>query len=187
MNPNMPLETFLPPSHFSDVHMLLTEDWNGMNNGVFFIRVHPWSVELLSAVIGYPAMTPGVELYWNDQSALTNVFKASKYFSRPVQYVPSRWFNAYMRSQDGRGPNPDSPKRYQVSPGDLLVHFPGTQRENLNATLGPYIAIAEAHETEWEPSLKETGYIQETEKFWSNIDRTTSIEEEEEEHSDSSG
>lgn len=176
MNPNMPLETFLPPSRLSDIHLLLTEDWNGMNNGVFFLRVHPWSVKLLSAAISYPAMNPGVELFWPDQSALTNVFKANKYFSQRVQYCPMRWFNAYMRSRDGRGPNPDSPRRYQVSPGDLLVHFPGTKREDLNATLGPYIDIAEAHETGWEPPLEKTGYIQETEKFWNSIDRTDSSE-----------
>ncbi|PYH96559.1 hypothetical protein BO71DRAFT_417747 [Aspergillus ellipticus CBS 707.79] len=40
MNPNMPLETFLPPPELSHTHLMLTEDWNGMNNGVFFIRVH---------------------------------------------------------------------------------------------------------------------------------------------------
>lgn len=183
MNPNMPLETFLPPSHFPNTHMLLTKDWNGMNNGVFFIRVHPWSVQLLSAAIGYPAMNPDVDLYWQDQSALTNIFKTSEYFSARVQYCPPRWFNAYMRSKDGRGPSADSPRRYQVRPGDLLVHFPGTQRGELNVTLGPYMDIAEAHEAEWEPGLEETGYIQETERFWDSIDRIGSVDG----HLDSTG
>ena len=88
-----------------------------------------------------------------------------------------------MRSKDGRSPNPDSPRRYQVKPGDLLVHFPGTLREDLNITLGPYMDIAEAHEAEWEPGLEETGYIQETERFWDSIGRTGSFYE----YPDSSG
>lgn len=63
-----------------------------------------------------------------------------------------------------------------MKPGDLLVHFPGTQRGDLNVTLGPYMDIAEAHEEEWEPGLEETGYIQETERFWDSIDRTDSVD-----------
>ncbi|EED11621.1 conserved hypothetical protein [Talaromyces stipitatus ATCC 10500] len=63
MNPNLPLETFLPPPDVLNVHLLLTKDWNGMNNGVFPIRVHPWSVELLSAALAYPVMNPNVELF----------------------------------------------------------------------------------------------------------------------------
>ncbi|KNG79896.1 galactosyl transferase GMA12/MNN10 family protein [Aspergillus nomiae NRRL 13137] len=166
MNPNMPLETFLPPAHLSDVHMLLTKDWNGMNNGVFFIRVHKWSVELLTAATAYPVVNPDVELYWPDQSALDNVFKENHYFSRSVVYCPLRWFNAYMRSPDGMAINPDSPADLQVHPGDLLVHFPGTGQDHLGQTLGPYIAIAEEHRAEWEPTLESTHYTEETESFW---------------------
>lgn len=88
-----------------------------------------------------------------------------------------------MRSKDGRGPSADSPRRYQVRPGDLLVHFPGTQRGELNVTLGPYIDIAEANEAEWELGLEETGYIQETERLWDSIDRIGSVDG----HLDSTG
>lgn len=169
MNPNMPLETFLPPDNYNDVHLLLTKDWNGMNNGVFFLRVHEWSVNLVSAAIAYPMTHPDVELFWPDQSALTNIFDEFPTFSRSVVYVPMRWFNPYMRSPDGRSKNLDSPSKYQVHPGDLLVHFPGTPREYLNQTLSPYIAIAQGHEPEWEPMVDETGYIAETIKFWNTL------------------
>lgn len=176
MNPNMPLETFLPPSHFPDIHLLLSKDWNGMNNGVFFLRVHPWSVELLTAAISYPSLHPDVDLHWPDQSALTNILNENDYFSRSVEYCPLRWFNAYMRSTDGRYRNLELPMLFQVHPGDLLVHFPGTRPENLNTTLAPYIAIANAHEPEWEPSLENTTYIRKTQDFWNNIDRAPTFE-----------
>ncbi|KAJ5760590.1 galactosyl transferase GMA12/MNN10 family protein [Penicillium odoratum] len=167
----MPLEVFLPPDDFGNVHLLLTKDWNGMNNGVFFLRVHEWSVKLLSAAIAYPTVHPNVELYWPDQSALTNLFNENKEFAKFVVYCPLRWFNAYMRSPDGRQHNKDSPAHFQVHPGDLLVHFPGTPSTHLNETLSPYLQIAQAHEAEWEPTLEQTDYIQETSRFWRTINR----------------
>lgn len=166
MNPNMPLETFLPPPEMSNIHLLLTTDWNGLNNGVFPIRVHPWSVELLSATLAYPVLHPEAELFWNDQSALSNVLKETSYFSQSVIYCPLRWFNAYMRSPNGEELNPDSAEEYQVHQGDLLVHFPGTARDELEERLDPYLAIAEAHRKEWELSLEDTGYIEETKSYW---------------------
>lgn len=149
--------------------MLLTKDWNGMNNGVFFIRVHPWSVQLLSAAISYPIVNPDVHLYWPDQSALTNLFNENGYFARSVAYCPPRWFNAYMRSPDGKSLNPDSPAVYQVHPADLLVHFPGTPPDKLNDTVGPYLTITEQHQPGWELPLEETGYLQDTDVFWNRI------------------
>ncbi|EAW13442.1 glycosyltransferase family 34 protein [Aspergillus clavatus NRRL 1] len=166
MNPDMPLETFLPPPEFSDVHMLLTKDWNGMNNGVFPIRVHPWAVELLSAAIAYPVVKPNVELFWPDQSALANLLEENEYFARSVVYCPLRWFNAYMRRPNGVDLNPDSPAHLQVHPGDLLVHFPGTPRDTLTQTLEPYLALAEGHRGEWDIPPERTGYIEETKRFW---------------------
>lgn len=171
MNPDMPLEVFLPPPRFPDVHILLSEDWNGMNNGVFLIRVHPWSIELLSAAIAYPVVNPDVPLFWPDQSALTNLFYENDYFARSVVYCPLRWFNAYMRSPDGKEPNPDSSPDLQVHPGDLLVHFPGTPSDKLTETMSPYITIAEMHQADWEQTLERTGYIEETNSFWGKVGR----------------
>ncbi|KAL2840618.1 hypothetical protein BJX68DRAFT_271567 [Aspergillus pseudodeflectus] len=166
MNPNIPLEIFLPPPQLSHIHLLLTKDWNGLNNGVFPIRVHPWSVELLTAAISYPIVHPDIPLYWPDQSAMNKLFQENEYFARSVLYCPLRWFNAYMRSPDGETLNPDSPPQYQVHPGYLLVHFPGTPAEHLEQTLVPYLDIAEAHRAEWEVPLEETQYTREIEDFW---------------------
>jgi hypothetical protein len=53
VNPLIPLETFPPPKDISNVHALVTEDWNGLNNGIFYLQVSAWSVEMLSAVLAY--------------------------------------------------------------------------------------------------------------------------------------
>ncbi|KAL3486707.1 hypothetical protein BJX62DRAFT_228578 [Aspergillus germanicus] len=135
MNPNILLEIFLPPPQLPDIHLLLTKDWNGPNNGVFPIRVHPWSVEFLTTAISYPIVHSDIPLYWSDQ-----------------------WLNAYMRSPDGETLNPDSPPQYQVHPGGLLVHFPGTSVGHLEGTLGPFLDIAEAHRVEWEIPIQDTVY-----------------------------
>ncbi|EEP82914.1 predicted protein [Uncinocarpus reesii 1704] len=167
----MPLETFLPPPHLATIHILLSKDWNGVNNGVFFIRVHQWSVNLLIAAAAYPHLKPDVELFWYDQSAMSSLFKENKQFTQSVVYCPLRWFNAYMRAPNGVDPNPDSPAHLQVQPGDLLVHFPGTPAAKLNDTMEPYLTIAEAHRTEWEVPVEKTGYIEETQLFWKNTTR----------------
>lgn len=167
LNPNIPLETFLPPSDFPDVHMLLTKDWNGMNAGVFMIRVHPWSIQLLSAAIAYPAQNPKVDLLWKEQSALTRLFKENNYFARSVVYCPLRWFNAYMGMPNVM--NPSSSPMFRAQPGDLLIHFAGTSAENLADAMEPYFAIAEKHQTEWQPPLQQTGHTKDAQMFWENM------------------
>lgn len=166
MNPNLPLETFIPPSSLSNVHILLSKDMNGLNNGNFFIRVHPWSVELLNTVIAYPFLNPGVEILESDQTALWNVLDKNAYFARSTVYCPLRWFNPYRRSENGELPTTEPlPDNMLVHPGDLLVHFPGTG-ERLGAHMYPYIAISRDERSDWSMPLKETGYIEETALFW---------------------
>jgi hypothetical protein len=90
MNPNIPIELFLPPVDFPDIHVIFSKDWNGLNNGVFPIRVHPWSVELLSAVIAYPHYFPDTQLVFRDQSALGKLLENDDYFRNSTIYAPLR-------------------------------------------------------------------------------------------------
>lgn len=147
-----------------------------MNAGVFPIRVHPWSIELLSAAISYPITNPDKILPWKEQSALVKLFNEHEHFSKSIVYVPSRWFNAYMRSPDGESFNPESPPHLQVHPGDLLVHFPGTPRENFETTLSPYLAIAEEHRSSWELPMEETEYPVATAEFWRKLSAQRGVE-----------
>ncbi|KAI2864956.1 CAZyme family GT34 [Aspergillus niger] len=166
MNPNMPLEVFLPPPQFPDTHLLIAKDWNGMNNGVFFIRVCQWSAEFLSATLAYPSVHPETGLFWADQSAMDKLNNELEHFTRSIVFTPLRWFNAYMRSPNAIDINPDSPAHLQVHPGDLLVHFPGTAAESLDTTMGPYLELAESHNPDWELPVEKTSYFKETADFW---------------------
>ncbi|KAK2741912.1 hypothetical protein FQN57_005471 [Myotisia sp. PD_48] len=166
MNPNLPLETFLPPSNLTHVHLVTSKDSNGLNHGGFFLHVHPWSITMLSAVIAYRTLKPEAKI-WNEQSAFVDIIKENEKLAESVVYCPLRWFNAYARSLDNQ--DQGLPKSLQVHPGDLLVHFSGTPFEKLDSTLASYIAIAEAHQVEWEPPVESTTYIEETETFWENI------------------
>jgi hypothetical protein len=71
MNPKIPLEIFLPPEEeWNHIHALVTNDHRGLNNGVFFLRVHEWSVWLMTACLGTEIFDPEIELEFGDQSAM---------------------------------------------------------------------------------------------------------------------
>lgn len=70
MNRNIPLDIFLPPDEdFSHVHLLVTNDHNGLNTGSFFIRVNEWAVKYLVDIIALHSYRPDVKLKYSDQSA----------------------------------------------------------------------------------------------------------------------
>lgn len=41
MNEEIPLEIFEPPSDFDHINWIAGKDWNGLNAGVFLLRVCP--------------------------------------------------------------------------------------------------------------------------------------------------
>jgi hypothetical protein len=162
-NPNIPLEILLPPEQFPHLHLLVTADPHGLNNGIFFLKVHPWSVGLLSAVIAYPTFRSDQKLEYRDQSALEALVKDKK-FRGNTAILPQRWFNAYQAERDGSRKLP-----FQFMPGDLLVHFPGVP--DRDARMKHYLDRAEHHSPAWEIPLESTGYLNETKGFWAEQQR----------------
>lgn len=159
-NPKLPLEMFLPPDEFPHLHLLITADPNGPNNGIFFLKVHPWSAELLSTIIAYRTFRPDDELKFRDQSALQQILK-NKRFRRNFVIVPQRWFNAYQQEVDGSRTLP-----FQILPGDLLVHFPGVP--NRGSRMRFWLDRAERHLPEWEVDLQDSIYPNATKAFWAD-------------------
>lgn len=110
LNPSTPLETFLPPRNLHalrSVNLLITSNWDGLNSGVFALRVSPWSVSFLSAVLAYPIYEADRTRRdrFRDQSAFQ--FLLAQPSSPLVQHapggmggrewwvtVPIRWFNS---------------------------------------------------------------------------------------------
>lgn len=153
------LSHFLPPAEFSEANVLVTNDANGLNNGVFFIRVSAWAIELMSANVAYRTFKPDEELTFQDQSALDNIFHMEK-FRDQVVYCPQRWFNAYQS-----GFLNESIEANQVRRGDLVVHFAGVG--NKIERMNYWCDIAEKHLPDWEIEIIHTSYLEEIDEFWS--------------------
>ena len=158
LNPYVPLEMFLPPSpQFDDVHLLVTNDWNGLNNGVFPVRVNQWAVELFSAIISSRYYKPDQDLTFRDQSAMDTLLKDKKFAAHTVE-APQRWFNAYQ------GEHNETLAPYQVRRGDFLVHFAGVI--NRDERILFWLERAEQHLPDWEMEVQHTSYPAEVKDFW---------------------
>ncbi|KAJ9498896.1 hypothetical protein LTR99_005022 [Exophiala xenobiotica] len=174
MNPKIPLEIFLPPEDkWGHIHALVTNDHRGLNNGVFFLRVHEWSVWLMTATLGLEIYEPDVELEFGDQSAM-GIWVKHERFRDNIMHVPQRWFNAYAGNRgetNGLFADPLSPQTKvhanSIKEGDLLVHHAG--HKSLRAQrMSPWMDVAEQHLPQWELDLDETGYEKEIREFWQN-------------------
>ncbi|PNS21452.1 serine/threonine-protein phosphatase PP-Z [Sphaceloma murrayae] len=158
LNPHVPIETFLPPSpEFDDVNALLTRDWNGLNNGVFPLRVCQWSVDLFAAIVSFRFYRPDAPLVFRDQSAMEALLREDR-FARHVVWAPQRWFNAYQ------GEHNETLAPFQVRRGDFLVHFAGVGDREQRMLY--WLERAEEHLPDWEIEVQHTSYPGEAKEFW---------------------
>jgi len=109
-NPNIRLEAFLPNENMSNIHFIGSDDVNGLNAGVFLIRVHPWSLNFIMRGMSYSYFHKNKGLKYADQSSLNNVLTESKEDDTHYIIVPQSWFNSYI----GLNKN-----------GDFLLHLAG--------------------------------------------------------------
>ncbi len=164
INPNIPISLFLPPTPaFDHIHILVTNDWNGLNNGVFPVRVHSWSVELFAAVVAFRTYRPNFQMKFRDQTALEELLKEPQ-FKDNVAHLPQRWFNAYRGGDLSEAAQP-----YQSRRGDLLVHFAGTP--DRDEVMGEWMDLAEMHQPEWEIDLVHSSYPGEVKEYWAERSR----------------
>jgi hypothetical protein len=156
INPEIPLEIFLPPSDFKDVHVLATKDSNGLNTGIFFIRVHRWSVEMLMEVLGFKFYKPEVDLgHSADQKAMEIIFEEPERVPF-ILYQPRLWYNAY-----------DIGARFEARPGDIIVHFPGFEEFKADKMRKWWETLKnETTSAQWTVPLSRTGYISAVERYW---------------------
>jgi hypothetical protein len=130
---------------------------NGLNDGVFLLRVHQVSVEILAATIAFRTFRPINYLRFSEQSALSKVLNYKKFRKHVVQ-APQRWFNAYIEDRE------DSPTPSLVRSGDFLVHFAGIQ--DRDRAMHIWLDCAEQHLPWWEVDVMQTSYPTEISKFW---------------------
>lgn len=158
LNPCIPLHIFLPPQ--DDIDLVISNDFNGLNNGVFAVRVCDWSVRLLCTILGYRELRPDEELPLSEQSAMERVLQDVR-FKAKVAYYPQRWFNAYPT---------DKEKDYTVQDADLLVHFAGVG-DRLEKIV-EWIQKAEAEPKMWSINYRVTALPDEILAFWTDFHNT---------------
>jgi len=122
VNPNIKLDAFIPPEDQDDIHLVISDDYIGLNAGIFLIRVHPWSLNFLMKACSYTYYNKEKNLPYADQSAMLHVLLDFKEEGHYIA-VPQNWFNSYCCSSD----------TYEghVEKGDFLQHFAGqVNKEN---------------------------------------------------------
>ncbi|KAL2760064.1 glycosyltransferase family 34 protein [Sodiomyces alcalophilus JCM 7366] len=193
-----PITTFLPPETNTDddtdehdeeendglPHLLYTNDMLGLNNGVFLIRVSSWSVNLMTAVLGFRFLRPTVELDYLDQTAMEILIAEDPRFRARALEVPQTWFNAYAHpsgassarayagdSRDGAQQGPKL-RDYHARRGDFLAHFPGDpEREaSMNAWLDEVDRLGNV----WESNRVQRDVSGDVELFWNRWARRRS-------------
>lgn len=159
-NPCIAAETFLPPFDLDDIHLLVTEDWNGLNNGVFFMRVSTWSINLLTSILSYPSYRPDEKLPFTEQSAMEKWVR-DPLFAHGCVYVPPRWFNSYPWEED------EEKSEYWVHKGDMILHFAGINSKH--KAIKAWHDIIADNRNEWEVSATQLGLKEEVASFWLNV------------------
>ncbi|KAL3423529.1 galactosyl transferase gma12 mnn10 family protein [Phlyctema vagabunda] len=164
MNPEIPLDIFIPPTpEFDYVNVLATNDQHGLNNGCFLIRVSAWSVKLLSATIAFHIFRPEVELKYSEQSALEQMIN-EKYWRNFVVLVPQFWFNAYSSNRTSTAARPQD-----FRPGALQIHFAGNRDGKRPERMETWMDIAEQAVSPYTCPLEQSGLLQDVHDFWHSL------------------
>ncbi|KAG6110987.1 hypothetical protein E4U14_002629 [Claviceps sp. LM454 group G7] len=159
LNYNVPLEIFLPPEDHEglrNINILISDDWNGLNNGIFGIRVSRYAAELFAGILAFRDFEPETELVFQDQSAMEILLKRRKSINH-VAKVPQRWFNAYATDDERPGSS-------FVHPGDFLVHFAGTGARDIR--MNKWADKSEQLNYKWNTPLTHLKLPEEIQRFW---------------------
>jgi hypothetical protein len=159
MNKEIPLDIFEPPSDYDHINYIAARDWNGLNAGVLLLRVHPWSVQLLSRTMTYKHYHPDESYVFEEQTILARLTENDKEFMKQAIYMPRPWFNAYFYGM------------HEVKPGMLLSHF---AHPDFKWHMYEWLKVAYEQDGQDNPTyakqVHETDYPEEIKKFW-NVKR----------------
>jgi mannan polymerase II complex MNN10 subunit len=153
----------------TEVNLLISNDFNGLNNGVFLLRVNQWAISLFTAILAFRHYEPDVYLPYTEQSAMEHLLWSEHY--RPMtQFVPQHWFNAYAHGGPTWFANSNDTfdlKLYEARRGDFLVHFAGTP--NKAETIGNYTSMLQTLPDVWKTGTVQRDVSSEVADFWSKL------------------
>lgn len=165
INPKVPAEIFLPPADgsYDHIHFIGTKDEQGLNTGIFFLRVHQWSVRMLAKTVAMPLYRSELDLGRSaDQNAMAILFNETE-FRANVLYQPRIWYNTYEFKHG-----------YEGSKGRLLVHFPGFEEDRW-PHMEAWLKVVATQPEDWTQDLRETPYPTEIETFWSELGQARDV------------
>ncbi|KAI6784830.1 uncharacterized protein J7T54_007923 [Emericellopsis cladophorae] len=155
-----------PKTGTEGVNMLVTSDWNGLNNGIFLVRVGRWSLDLFSDIIAYRHYNPDIELKFTEQTAM-ELLLADERYHEAVTWVPQWWFNAYPGPQKPDDTeNKGDTKEYHARRGDFLVHFAGVPHRG--DAMRPWLDLAESGDWGERNNTPARDLDSEIQEFWRN-------------------
>jgi hypothetical protein len=155
MNKEISLDIFEPPSDYEHINYIAARDWNGLNAGVLMLRVHPWTVQLLSRTMTYKHYHPEEAYVFEEQTILARLTENEEQFRRSSLYMPRPWFNAYFYGM------------HEVKPGMLLSHF---AHPDFKWHMYEWLKIAYEEDGSDNPTyqkpVSDTEYPAEIKRFW---------------------
>ncbi|KAF9767189.1 hypothetical protein IL306_000279 [Fusarium sp. DS 682] len=152
-----------------DIHLLVTKDWNGLNNGVFFVRVNQWAIELFCDIAAFRYYRPNVSLPFTEQSAMEIVMNEPK-FNPSVRVVPQEWFNTYPKGSPtdfDEKADEDGLKDYHARRGDFLLHFAG--RGGRDKLINEWTGMLESTRSIWPKEEVQRNVSTSIRGFWSGL------------------
>ncbi|KAK7444210.1 hypothetical protein CaCOL14_008511 [Colletotrichum acutatum] len=184
-----PISSFLPPRILNrvaastkaheaapkdeDVHLVAADDWNGLNNGVFLLRVGQWAIELFSAIMAFRHFRPGTELRFTEQSAMEILIK-EKRFKKGVRMVPQTWFNSYPGSLKAstylEGNDEKGLSDWQTRRGDFLIHFAGFGEDDRAKSMNIWLNMLRKTHFTLEAGRGQRNATPDIEAYWEDLE-----------------
>lgn len=157
LNPRVPLEAFLPPAEETETDLIVSHDEQGLNSGVMFLRIAPWSFQFLVQVLTVPAVeNQRGSAISKDEPAFEGILDRVEFRGRTV-YQPRNWFNAIHSNGTFKG-----------QAGDLLVHCEDINAEKWMA-MDMYLGNVTVVGNGWEKDYFDTAYRFMLEDFWGRM------------------
>lgn len=160
---------FLPPGlGRAGVELVATRDFNGLNDGVYFVRVGEWAIDLFTDILAFRRFRPEVRLQFVHQSIMEKLLREDRYRAG-VRYVPQHWFNAYPLGgsddfearTDTAGMSAERARR-----GDFIVHFAGDGDKK--AWIDSWDEMVREMGNVWQLGTWQRNTTGEIERFWAN-------------------
>ncbi|GAB7363391.1 hypothetical protein MBLNU230_g3669t1 [Neophaeotheca triangularis] len=161
INPAISPCVFLPPREMDHIYALVTADHNGLNDGVFYLKVCAESLDFLTQVLTYTDLHPEADLGWfGEQAAMSRTIKTIEAKHKDptdpsgIAWIPRTWINHYEFEHGFEG-----------EPGSFMVHFAGLGATRLTH-MQNWLNELRYNQAKWEIPVEETVYKDEIAAFW---------------------